>query len=110
MANDCISREAVLNTLDVMDKALDENRTVEAYKELLKECYKALPPVTPKPRWIPVSERLPEESGSYLTTTRNNAVRVNHFYAGHGHQVFGYRNNVIAWMPLPAPYKEGESE
>ena len=57
-------------------------------------------------RWIPVSERLPEESGSYLTTTRNNAVRVNHFYAGHGHQVFGYRNNVIAWMPLPEPYKD----
>lgn len=57
-------------------------------------------------RWIPVSEGLPEESGSYLTTTRNNAVRVNHFYAGHGHQVFGYRNNVTAWMPLPEPYKE----
>lgn len=149
--SDSISRKAVLNTLDTMDKALDENRTVEAYKELLKECYKELPPVTlapiecddavsreavmklkshkpeygdmiyafdvellppvtPKQRWIPVSERLPEESGSYLTTTRNNAVRVNHFYAGHGRQVFGYRNNVIAWMPLPEPYKEGESE
>lgn len=168
--DDAVKREAVLNTLDTMDKALDEDRTVEAYKELLKECYKelppvtptakeslvvrdavskqavldkikevcfskeqkwvdfrvshgsngqrdfiinfieSLPPVTPKQRWIPVSERLPEESGSYLTTTRNNAVRVNHFYAGHGHQVFGYRNNVIAWMPLPEPYKEGDSE
>lgn len=46
---DVVKREAVLNTLDTMDAALDENRTVEAYKELLKECYKALPPVTPKP-------------------------------------------------------------
>lgn len=45
---DAVKREAVLNTLDAMDAALDENRTVEAYKELLKECYKALPPVTPK--------------------------------------------------------------
>lgn len=49
MASDYISREAVLNTLDTMDKALDENRTVEAYKELLKECYKELPPVTLAP-------------------------------------------------------------
>lgn len=52
---DAIKRESVLNTLDTMDKALDENRTVEAYKELLKECYKELPRVTPKPmmgKWI----------------------------------------------------------
>ena len=42
---DAISRTAVLNTLDTMDKALDENRTVEEYKELLRECYKQLLPV-----------------------------------------------------------------
>ena len=45
---DAVSREAVLNTLDTMDKALDENRTIEAYKELLKECYRELSPVTPE--------------------------------------------------------------
>lgn len=54
---DAVKREAVLNTLDAMDAALDENRTVEAYKELLKECYKELPPITPKQKigkWIKV--------------------------------------------------------
>lgn len=59
MANDCISREAVLNTLDTMDKALDENRTVESYKALLKECYKELLPVTPKQRvghWVEIGD------------------------------------------------------
>lgn len=50
---DVVKREAVLNTLDTMDKALDENRTVETYKELLKECYKELPSVTPRTgKWI----------------------------------------------------------
>ena len=53
---DCISRKAVLNTLDNMDSALDdEDRTVETYKELLKECYKVLPsvtPIRPKGHWI----------------------------------------------------------
>lgn len=51
---DCIRRQAVLDTLDNMDKALDEDRTVENYKELLKECYKILTPVNPSKtgRWI----------------------------------------------------------
>ena len=41
--SDYISRQAVLNTLDNMEKALDEERTVEKYKELLTECIKVLP-------------------------------------------------------------------
>ena len=45
---DAVSRQAVLNTLERMDKALDTDRTVETYKELLKECYKVLPSVTPQ--------------------------------------------------------------
>ena len=46
--DDCISRQAVLNTLDKMDKALDTDRTVKSYKELLTECYKDLPLIMPK--------------------------------------------------------------
>lgn len=45
---DCVRRKAVLNTLERMDKVLDEDRTVDSYKELLKECYKVLPSVTPQ--------------------------------------------------------------
>ena len=46
--SDYISRQAVLNTLDNMEKALDEDRTVEKYKELLTECIKVLPTVENK--------------------------------------------------------------
>lgn len=42
---DTINRQAVLKTLDDMDNVLDEDRTIENYKELLKECYEVLPPV-----------------------------------------------------------------
>jgi rubredoxin len=58
-AVDAIKRESVLNTLDTMNKALDEDRTVESYKELLAECYKALPRATPKPRaghWVEIGD------------------------------------------------------
>ena len=41
--SELISKQAVLNTLDNMDKALDEDRTVETYKALLTECIKVLP-------------------------------------------------------------------
>ena len=44
---DAISRRAVVNTLDKMDSVLDEDRTVETYRELLAACYNDLPPVTP---------------------------------------------------------------
>lgn len=52
---DAVSRRAVLDTLDKMDSVLDEDRTVETYKELLAACYNDLPPVTPAHktgRWI----------------------------------------------------------
>lgn len=52
---DVVSRQAVLNTLDFADKALDEDRTVETYKELLIACYKDLPSVAHTQRlrrWI----------------------------------------------------------
>ena len=52
---DAISRISVLDTLDTTDEFMDEDRTVENYKALLKECYKTLSPVTPKQkmgRWI----------------------------------------------------------
>lgn len=53
--DDAISRQAVLDTLDTSDRFMDEDRTVETYKALLKECYEVLPSVTPKQkmgRWI----------------------------------------------------------
>lgn len=45
---DAISRISVLDTLDTTDEFMDEERTVENYKALLKECYEVLPSVTPK--------------------------------------------------------------
>ena len=48
---DCINRQAVLDTLENMDRALDEDRTVENYKELLRECYKVLLGKPNKSEW-----------------------------------------------------------
>lgn len=49
--SDLISRQKVLATLEFMDKALDEEVTVETYKELLAECIKVLPSAENKGEW-----------------------------------------------------------
>lgn len=73
--------------------------------------------------WIPVEERLPEREGRYLVTFRNprNVGLVGYgtcrrdlfgreigfgWYDLHEAEYFS-RDAVIAWMPLPEPYREG---
>lgn len=58
--------------------------------------------------WIPVSERLPED-GTYITTLDGELVGQEEPFTG----MCGIENgkwddkdSVIAWMPLPEPYKE----
>lgn len=64
-----------------------------------------------QPVWIPVSERLPEESLNSVIgwdTYRNRCCFVQ--YLG-GRFVLGDdidSVNVTAWMPLPEPYQESE--
>lgn len=69
-------------------------------------------------RWIPCSERLPEENGQYLITVKYVHVDgYDDIYAEHGEWTdgkwdmfcFGHCGkveNIIAWMPLPEPYRE----
>ena len=66
-----------------------------------------LPSAQPERRWIPCSERLPEERQEILATTTDNAwgdVVIIRTYYKEVHK------SVIAWMPLPEPYKEGGDE
>lgn len=61
-------------------------------------------------RWIPITERLPEERGEYLITTTDGLVN-KCFFIGKGERYFfGMHEYVTAWMPLPEPYKEGAEE
>ena len=58
-------------------------------------------------RWIPCSERLPEERQEILATTTDNAwgdVVIIRTYYKEMHK------SVIAWMPLPEPYAERRTD
>lgn len=55
--------------------------------------------------WIPCSERLPEEKGTYLVTVKKFGVTFARFTGQKDNLHFD--SEVIAWMPLPEPFKEG---
>ena len=69
--------------------------------------------------WVPVSERLPKEPRDgirhvedlpeYLVTIEGTSVVTMLIYIGDGYWWRdGNYYNVVAWMPLPEPYREVE--
>ena len=58
-------------------------------------------------RWIPCGERLPE-NGYFLWSAKGGEVQKDFYWDGHWEQAEKYGYEVIAWMPLPEPYKRGE--
>lgn len=68
-----------------------------------------------QPQWILVSERLPEESGSYLCTCldghRSMVTQVKFHPRIKSWNLTGARAywKVIAWMPLPECYRGDEN-
>lgn len=73
----------------------------------------------PHGEWIPCSERLPDKLGDYLVTDIRGNVYCSTLDYVLKEKYFGYDDDgyfvkddtVVAWMPLPKPYKkEGEAE
>ena len=59
-----------------------------------------------KPRWIPVTERLPEKNGVYLVYVYREVTEMNYWH-GKWHMLRDdYTKAVTHWMPLPEPPKE----
>lgn len=82
---------------------------MQGYKAGIEKGKKEMLGYYPQTRkWIPCSERLPEEYGVYLVTNEEGSV-FEYDYSDltvHNGKWSFMGINVIAWMPLPEPYRE----
>lgn len=94
----------------------------EPYGNLLRRAANTIEMLSEKARepkqgeWIPCSERLPEESGMHLCTCNdgydNRTTFVKYQKRFSRWDLTGTRSywKVIAWMPLPEPWKGADDE
>ena len=112
--SDLISRQQAIDALRgyLVEKRCPDDGTLTC-RLIENEVINKLPTIQSEQRWIPVSERLPEEGKVVLTQAKFKddvkmavSSRIDYNYW----TTWGTRDiNIIAWIPLPEPYK-GEQE
>ena len=102
-----MTNEELKNMLFIIDTLLDDaitDSTRQKVKDNLTEvCQLAMKALDQ--RWIPVSERLPEDDGYYFVTEKDGRIGTYVFHK-QGNSEEYWKRCAIAWMPLPEPYRE----
>ena len=108
-----MTREETIKTLEVLK--LKDGGVVVNLNDAIDMAIEALSADAVQ-EWIPVSNGLPSESGNYLITVADlrlwhngeHTVTMADFYAKT--KKWDSIVDVYAWMPLPKPYKGGDTE
>lgn len=101
--SDLISREALI-------EKVKESGFFWFSKLLVIDALKKEESVPAEPQWIPCSERMPENNGNYMTCDEKGNIHI--FWYDDCQKcpfnISEYHTRyypVVAWMPLPQPYK-----
>lgn len=123
--DDAISRQAAIDAFSMFAE-YESNRTNAEWVDRIRVVLSSLPPVQPISRWIPVTDKLPndcdedwvlvqiQEDNGYLWIPRVMEYRKSKD-DWWGEDIGWLKNHngafkVIAWMPLPEPYEPKKSE
>ena len=97
----------------LIDKYQRENG-VDVYRYNVIQDLADAPTVDAEPKWIPCSERLPDDDRTKVVTLANGNAECGYYSNGDwwcvGDSISLENPTVIAWMPLPEPYKPYEVE
>ena len=134
MANDYIRRQAAIDAVkkNTFRLTFAEEQNCEGhvawsaeavYSDVMEGALLELPSAQPEPRWIPCSERLPEEPyGCLVTVWDTNPVTMDEFenilpyFVGWDGEQWNDGDGeqcpfeVVAWMPLPEPFHAERSK
>lgn len=123
--SDCIDRQTIINLLTSRAETSrglygDLGGAASGVRKLIQ----TLPSVEPEQKWIPVTERLPEEETDVLVSVHFDghksptvdlppsdyveiASHVDGFWSSLSdeYKVAWKKHHVVAWMPTPEPYR-----
>ena len=117
-SKDVIYRQDAIDAVNMgaLSAATIYGRTDEGSTALYEtvKAIMALPSAQPEPQWIPCSERLPESKVDVLVW-KDNMYSVAWYQELTKHWLSNdfsanESKNVIAWQPLPSPYKPEEKQ
>ena len=128
--DDLISRQAAIAEImeDIKDRSLHDDPATpedyaEGYDEGIRNAAVIVLQMPSAQRWIPCSERMPEEDGQYLITVKYKHVNDSYedIYAEHGDFYYGRWDmfcfghcgeveDILAWCELPEPWEEEKAE
>lgn len=98
-----VSRSAVIDALKPIAEQLSDGLQSDIASAIMS---------TPSAyRWIPCSERMPHIYSRYLVTTKifdNNVVEINIW--DDEEQRWCWIGEVLAWMPLPEPWRGADND
>jgi len=105
------------NELMQFDPNTGEDYPIELQNEINQDIYKAnliaISALEEKlSGWVPVGERLPKEDEEVLITLAHGKATWAYLYQGEWNTMFSTYpiERVIAWQPLPEPYREVKNE
>lgn len=113
LADIIVNKSIPLQECEFLSTLMQSVMTTEQLKEVFQKM------VEEKNRWIPVSERLPEIATTCLVQLSNGYITMGKYHSIRGGSwvfidttiQFVYpKDSVIAWQPLPEPYKKEGAE